>query len=77
MNKNTRMREAGKLIGEWRKANIIEHAAPRESNRISSKKIFGLRGSATGGQGLARLKAREDDKVAAALATTSKKKQAK
>jgi hypothetical protein len=77
MNKNTRLREARKLIVEWRKANVIEQTTPREYNRISSKVVFGLPGSATEDQGLAKLKAKEDVKAAAELATISKKEQAK
>jgi hypothetical protein len=77
MKENKRLREAGKLIVEWRKANVIEQAAPRDSNRISSRNIYGLPGSATGDEGLAKLKAKEDVKAAAALATASKKEQAK
>ena len=73
MNENTRLRQARKLIAEWRKATIIEEAAPRESNRVSSNHIFGLSGSVTGEQGLAKLKARKDEKVAAAFVTVSKK----
>jgi hypothetical protein len=34
MNENTRLREAGEQIVEWRKANVIEHAASCESSRI-------------------------------------------
>jgi hypothetical protein len=75
---NFRLVEAAKVIGEWKKASTVEEENPNNmNNRITSRNIFGLVGSATGEQAMAMLKAKEDERVAADAAAAAKKDQAK
>ncbi len=74
---NFRLVEAAMVIGEWKKASTVEEENPNNmNNRITSRNIFGLMGSATEEQALAMLKAKEDERVEAADAA-AKKDQAK
>ena len=53
---NFRRVEAARVVGEWRKASIVEEDTSNKNNRITSKNIFGHVGSATGDEALAMLK---------------------
>ncbi len=78
MMQNIRLVEAARVIGESLKAsNAEEDNSNNMNNRITSRNIFGLVGSATGEQALAMLKSKEDERVAAAAAAAAKKDQAK
>jgi hypothetical protein len=75
---NFRLVEAAKVIGEWKKSSTVEEENQNNmNNRITSRNIFGLVGSATGEQAMAMIKAKEDERVAGAAAAAAKKDQAK
>jgi hypothetical protein len=72
-----RLVEAAMAIGEWRKTSTVEEDNTNKNNRITSRNIWGLEGSATGDEALEMLKTKEDKRVAAAAAVAAKKDQAK
>jgi hypothetical protein len=68
---NLKVMDVVKTISEWRKATVVEEPTQRENNRIPSKDVFGLPGSATGEHAMAILKAKEDARIAAATAAAA------
>ncbi len=74
MMHNVKLVETAWVIGEWRKANTVEAVNTNAmNNRIRSRNIFGLIGSAIGEQALAILKTKEDKRVEVSVAAGAEK----
>ena len=66
------------MITEWKKAITVEEDNTDNINgRITSRSIFGMADNATGPEAVAMLRAKEDERLAAAIVAAAKKNQAK
>ena len=75
---NIRLVEAAKVIKEWKKATTMDEDNNNNmNNRITSRNMYGMVGSCSGDEAIARLQAKENDRVAAVAAAAAKKDQAK
>lgn len=72
---NNRLLEYSKIIAsEFKKSSRVteEACTARESARITSRDLFGMAGSVSGKEAMARLKAKDDEKKTAAAAAAAK-----